>query len=72
MTTELPPDAASEVERLFGLVRERYGERLTTAQLDDLRKSVEGIVLASRALRAVKLRNTDEPFSPFVPYRGGS
>ena len=61
------PDA--EVERLFALVRDRYGDRLTPAQLDEVRKGVEGVVLAARALRSVRLRNADEPFSPFVPYR---
>ena len=67
---DLPPDA--EVERLFALVRERYGDRLTPAQLEDVRNGVEGIVLAARALRAAKIQNADEPFSPFVPYRGRS
>ena len=70
MTTDAQPEHDPEVERLFGLVRERYGERLTQAQLDDVKKGVEGIVLAARALRAVKLRNADEPFPPFVPHRG--
>ena len=68
MATDPAPDP--EVERLFAFVRERYGERLTPAQPDDVKKGLEGIVLAARALRAVKLRNADEPFSPFVPYRG--
>jgi hypothetical protein len=35
-----------------------------------VKKGVEGIVLAARALRAVKLQNADEPFPPFVPHRG--
>jgi hypothetical protein len=62
-------DADDEVERLFALVRERYGDRLTPAQLDEVRKGVEGAVQAARALRAVRLENRDEPFPPFVPYR---
>ena len=66
MSDPVPDD---EVERLFALVRDRYGDRLTPAQLDEVRKGVEGVVLAARALRAVKLRNADEPFSPFVPHR---
>jgi len=71
MTTDAqPPDHDAEVERLFALVCERYGDRLTPAQLDDVKKGVEGIVLAARALRAVKLQNADEPFPPFVPHRG--
>jgi hypothetical protein len=63
------PDADAEVERLFALVRERYGDRLTPDQLDEVRKGVEGVVAAARALRAVKLENADEPFPPFIPYR---
>jgi hypothetical protein len=67
MSADPRPDA--EVERLLALVRERYGDRLTPAQLDEVRKGVEGVVMAARALRAVRLENSDEPFPPFVPYR---
>jgi hypothetical protein len=64
-----PPEPDPEVERLFALVRERYGDRLTPAELDDVRRDVAGVVLAARALRAVRLDNADAPFPPFVPYR---
>ena len=63
------PVLDAEVERLFALVRDRYGDRLTPAQLDEVRKGVEGVVLAARALRTVQLENAAEPFPPFVPYR---
>jgi len=67
---ETPTDTnAEEVERLFALVRDRYGSRLSPAQLSELRKVVDGIVQTMRALRAVRLQNSDEPFQPFVPYR---
>jgi hypothetical protein len=69
MSSETTSDADPEVERLFALVRERYGDRLTPAQLNEVRKGVEGVVLTARALRAVRLANADEPFPPFVPYR---
>jgi hypothetical protein len=62
-------DAAAEVEHLFALVRERYGDRLTAEQLADLRQTVDGIVQTARALRAVRLPNAAEPYAPFVPYR---
>ena len=62
-------DIRAEVEALFALVRERYGDRLTPEQLDGVKKGVEGIVKAVRALRAVRLENADEPMQPFVPYR---
>jgi hypothetical protein len=69
MSTGPPSGADAEVDSLFALVRERYGDRLTPAQLDEVRKGVKGVVLAARALRAVKLENSDEPFPPFIPYR---
>ena len=50
-------------------VRTRYGDRLTPAQLDELRKIVAGQLEAARALRAVALANADEPMQPFAPYR---
>ncbi len=62
-------DAQAEAELLFALVRARYGERLTPAELEEVRKGVEGIAQAARALRAVRTENSDEPFQPFVPYR---
>jgi len=63
------PASDAEVERLFALVRWRYGDRLTPAELDEVRKGVEGVVQTARALRAVRLESSDEPFSPFIPYR---
>jgi hypothetical protein len=30
---------------------------------------VEAVVQSARALRALKLSSSDEPFPPFVPYR---
>jgi hypothetical protein len=60
---------SNEVDRLFALVVERYGARLTPAQLEDVRKGIEAVVAGARALRAVKLTNSDEPMQPFVPFR---
>ena len=61
--------ARAEVERLLALVRERYGSRLDADQLAGVRTAIEGIVQASRALRAVRLSNADEPAQPFAAYR---
>jgi len=69
MPTERGQDADAEVEGLLALIRERYGDRLTPEQLDGVKKGVEGIVKAARALRAVRLENSDEPMQSFVPYR---
>jgi len=62
-------DVAAEVEHLFAIVRARYSDRLTAEQLADVRQTVEGIVQTARALRAVRLPNTTEPYAPFAPYR---
>jgi len=67
--TPPPLTASAEAERLFALVRDRHGDRLTPEQLDGVRKGIEGVVQAARALRAVRLDNSDEPMQPFVPYR---
>ena len=60
---------SNEVDRLFAMVAERYGARLTPVQLEDVRKGIEAVVTGARALRAVKLENSDEPMQPFVPFR---
>ena len=59
-----------ESEILFGMVRGRYGDRLNDDELEEVRKGVDALVEAAESLRAVKLENSDEPFSVFTPYRG--
>jgi hypothetical protein len=59
----------AEVETMLALVRERYGSRLDAEQLAGARTAIEAIVQASRALRAVRLTNGDEPAQPFAAYR---
>ena len=59
----------NESEVLFSMVQERYGDRLNSEELEEVRKGVESIVETAEALRAVKLENGDEPFSNFSPYR---
>ena len=66
----IPADAVrAEVETLLALVRARYGSRLDADQLAGVRTAIEAIVQASRALRAVRLTNADEPAQPFAAYR---
>ena len=60
-----------EAELMFDVVRERYGDRLDDEQLEEVKKGVEGIFEAAESLRKIKLENSDEPFSSFVPYRKG-
>ena len=68
MSEAAKPDG--EAEALFETVRVRYGDRLTPAQLDELRKIVAAQLEAARTLRAVALTNADEPMQFFTPYRG--
>ena len=65
----MPETPNPEAVALFSLITQRYGSRLTTEQLDELKKMVEGQVEMARALRAVRLTNADEPFQPFTAYR---
>jgi hypothetical protein len=59
----------AEVDIMLALVRERYGNRLDAEQVAGVRTAIEAIVQASRALRAVRLTNADEPAQPFAAYR---
>jgi len=59
----------NESEVLFKMVQNRYGDRLSGEELEELRKGVEKITETAEALRSVKLENWDEPFSVFKPYR---
>jgi len=59
-----------DFENLYNLVEERYGDRLTARELEEVKKDVQAIVETSKTLRAIKLHNSDEPFIIFRPYRG--
>jgi hypothetical protein len=62
------PATPPENQILLNLIKQRYGARLTPAELEEVQQGVAGIARAVAALRAVKLDNGDEPFSIFVPY----
>jgi hypothetical protein len=67
MSEPTKPDP--EADALFAIVRQRYGDRLTPEQLEELSRIVQGQVEAARALRSIRLTNADEPMQPFAPYR---
>jgi hypothetical protein len=67
MSEPTKPDP--EADALIEIVRQRYGDRLTPEQFDEVRKIVQAQVEAARALRAIRLTNADEPVQPFAPYR---
>ena len=64
-----PEKTGTEAEYLFSLVKSQYGDRLSEAELEEVKKGVERIVETSEKLREVKLGNWDEPFSVFIPFR---
>jgi len=62
-------DSDRETSILMGLVKERYGERLTGEQLENVEKSLRSVMDAGKALREVPLENSNEPYNVFKPYR---
>ncbi len=62
----------AEVDARFALVRARYGPSIDPTAFGDVRRRVEGIVDSGKRLKAVRLGNSVEPFSVFVPYRNAS
>ena len=61
--------ARKESEILFTVVRDRYGNLFDPEQLGEVRKGIEDIVKVAEVLRSIKLKNSDEPFFVFKPYR---
>ena len=64
-----PERHAQETDLRLAIIRQRYGERLTSEQLDILRKAVGALVEQASALRAVPLTNADEPGQRFAAFR---
>ena len=60
---------SNEYEVLFEILQNRYGDRLSPEELEEVRKGVERIAETAKALRSVKLENSAELFSVFKPYR---
>jgi hypothetical protein len=61
-----------EADILFALIRARYAARLDAVQLEELQKTVEGIVRDVVALRAASIPDDAEPGQPFMPFRAAS
>ena len=60
---ELSPVAAAYAE----VARARFGDKLSPEQLEQIRKDLNSYVTTSDRLRAVKLKNGDEPDFVFSP-----
>jgi hypothetical protein len=56
-----PQKPSPLTEAYAEVVRVRFGEHLTPEQLEQVKKDLDGNVRAADRLRAVKLKNADEP-----------
>lgn len=55
-------------DQMMAVLRQRYGDRLTEDELDEVSEAAKAIVQASEDMRAVELGHGDSPFS-VPPYR---
>ena len=60
----------ADSEGMFQIIKDRYGNRLTPEELEEVKKGVERVVELGEELRAFKLGNGDQPYPSFEPYRG--
>ena len=65
----IPNDEKTETQCLVEFVKQRYGDRLDPEQMADVKKTIKDIRKMTDALRSVKLKNSDEPVTQFIPYR---
>jgi len=63
-------DRQKEIDCIFKLIMDRYGDRLGEAEKEDLKKQFEANLDVSISLRVFPLLNSDEPFTIFKAYRG--
>ena len=59
--TQGPPAPSPLALAYFEVARRRFGERLTTEQLEAVKRDLEGNVRTAERLRQSKLKNSDEP-----------
>ena len=55
--------------QMMAVLRQRYGDRLSEGELEEVGEAAKAIVQASEDMRAVRLEHGDSPFS-VPPYRG--
>ncbi len=63
-------DRQREIEDTLKLIMDRYGDRLSEEEKEELKQQLEANLDGARSIRAVALLNSDEPFTIFKPYRG--
>ncbi|MCY3637490.1 MAG: hypothetical protein OXG80_00100 [Chloroflexi bacterium] len=65
---EESPEPHPRVEQIMTVLRQRYGDRLSQDEFDEVGEAAKAIVQASEDMRAVELGHGDSPFS-VPPYR---
>jgi hypothetical protein len=60
------PKPSPAAEAYAEVAHARFGDKLTPEQMEQLRKDMEGNIRTAERLRAVKLRNEDEPDFIFI------
>jgi len=56
-----------EADILFALIQTRYGDRVTQEELEEIRKGLSSILDGAAEMRAIVLKNGDEPHQYFKP-----
>ena len=59
--TTAPQEPSPVAEAYAAVARARFGDKLSPEQLEQIKKDMDGYVRTSDRLRAVKLKNGDEP-----------
>jgi hypothetical protein len=55
----------STPDQYLAIIKARHGDRLTSQQLEEIRKGIEAQLDASKQLHTIPLDNGDEPYPPF-------
>ena len=61
-------DTNDRAEQMMAILRQRYGDRLSEDELEEVSEAAKAIAQASEDMRAVELGHGDSPFS-VPPYR---
>jgi hypothetical protein len=62
-----PQEPSPIAEAYLSVARARFGDKLSPEQLEQIKKDLDGNVRTAERLRAVKLKNSDEPDFVFSP-----
>ena len=67
----VPQEPSPIAEAYLSVARARFGDKLSPEQLEQIKKDLDGNVRTTERLRAVKLKNGDEPDFVFSPTEEG-